>query len=193
MRVAIDVDGVLLDLMVEYCEIFNKKYNTSYSKEDVAHWEFFRDWNISEEAAYEIFHKIYENSQKVPFIDNDALKVLNSLYQNHYIDIVSARTFKFKRELRKALESHKVYRNVHYRNLILVSNKPYDIKLNLDYDIYVDDNPNLVNPITQFSKKFLLLYDQPWNQNAKNSKNVIRIKNWKEIETTFKQLENGLF
>ena len=45
MRIAIDIDGVLLDLMVSYCEIFNERHKTEYTKKDVKNWEFFRDWN----------------------------------------------------------------------------------------------------------------------------------------------------
>jgi uncharacterized HAD superfamily protein len=185
MKIAIDVDGVLLDLMVEFCEIFNKRYGTKYTKEDVAHWEFFHDWDVSEDVAYDIFHEIYNNSQEVPFIDQRAPRILKNLHQNHQLDIVSARTFKFKGELKKTLETHGIHNNVHYRNLILVENKPYDVKLTLDYEIYVDDNPNLVTPIKNIHNKFLLLYNQPWNYNIRASKNVLRVMNWEEILNYF--------
>ncbi|TFF90566.1 MAG: hypothetical protein EU548_02355 [Promethearchaeota archaeon] len=188
MKVAIDVDGVLLDLMVEFCDIFNERYGTTYTKEDVAHWEFFHDWNVTEEVVYEIFHEIYENSEVVPFIDRNAPEILESLHQNHLLDIVSARTFRFKVELKNALETHGIIKGVHYRNLVLVENKPYDLKLTLDYDIYVDDNPNLCIPIKKSSEKILLLYDQPWNQNVKASMNVLRVMNWKEIFSYFDQI-----
>jgi uncharacterized HAD superfamily protein len=187
MKVAVDVDGVLLDLMVEYCEVFNEKYGTDYEKEDVAHWEFYHDWNISEEAAWEIFHRIYKNSHKIPFIDKNAHKVLKLLNKNHHVDIVSARTFKFKAELRKALKNHGIFKNFHYNSLVLVENKPYDVKLNLDYDIYIDDNPNLVYPIQKTLDKTLLLYSQPWNENSKTSENILRVENWEEICNFFKK------
>ena len=44
MRIAVDIDGVLLDLVITFCEIFNERYNTHYTKEDVSNWEFFNDW-----------------------------------------------------------------------------------------------------------------------------------------------------
>ena len=55
MKIAIDVDGVLLDLMTKFCEIFNERYNTRYSKSDVTNWEFFYEWNITEEECFQKF------------------------------------------------------------------------------------------------------------------------------------------
>ena len=62
MRIAVDIDGVLLDLVITFCEIFNERYNTHYTKEDVSNWEFFNDWNITEEEAFEIAQFLYKSA-----------------------------------------------------------------------------------------------------------------------------------
>ena len=78
MKIAIDIDGVLLDIIVRYCEIYNKRYGTNYKKNDVTKWDFFNDWNIDEETAFKIFFEIYEDSRNVPFIDENAPKIMKS-------------------------------------------------------------------------------------------------------------------
>ena len=61
--------------------------------------------------------------------------------------------------------------------------KPYDLKINEPFDVYVDDNPNLANAIQKTDDKYLLLYDQPWNQKIDNTNKIIRVFNWKDIYT----------
>jgi 5'(3')-deoxyribonucleotidase len=187
MKIAIDIDGVLLDIIVEYCKIFNKRYGTNYQKEDVTSWDFFRDWNIDEETAFNIFFEIYANTDDVPFIDDDAPSVLFNLNKLYDVSIVSARLPRYHKQIVKKLQDHKIYKGKHYNNVILLHHHPSDIKLKEDFDIYIDDNPNLVEPIKRLNKRTLLLYDQPWNRDSICEKNVIRVYNWKDIEVKFKE------
>jgi uncharacterized HAD superfamily protein len=188
MKIAVDIDGVLLDIMVEYCKIFNKRYGTNYIKKDVTDWEFFKDWGISEEEAFAVFNQIYEDSMSVPFIDNEAPSVMKSLNLKHEVFIVSARESEFKLPIIKKLNFHNIKKGIHYIELILLTHKPYDLKLSKHFDLYIDDNPNLVDPIKKLKNKFLLLYDQPWNQNSKCEHNVIRVYNWKEVHKEINNL-----
>ncbi|MFX1297008.1 MAG: hypothetical protein ACFFD2_19420 [Promethearchaeota archaeon] len=181
MRIAVDIDGVLLDIMVTYCEIFNKKNKTSYQKKDVKNWEFFRDWKITEQEAYEIFYEIYEDSMLVPFIDIKASSIMKELNKIHEVYIVSARQPKYRNPILKKLRSHNIRKNIQYKELILLHPKPYDIKLKQDFEIYIDDNPNLVDPIKELKGRILLLYDQPWNQDVNVEGNINRVFNWKDI------------
>jgi uncharacterized HAD superfamily protein len=191
MKIAVDVDGVLLDLMERFCEVFNTQSKTNFSKDVITDWEFFHIFNISEQKAYEIFHLLYEDSKNLPFIDHEAPIYLKALKKMHKIDIVSARDGKFKKELQMKLASHGIKKESHYENLILVESKPYDIKLDLNYDLFIDDNPNLVEPISQEKNKYLLLYSQPWNKHINTAKNVIRVNNWQEIFEFVKKLERN--
>ena len=182
MKIAIDIDGVLLDIMVTYCEIFNNKYHTNYIKSDVANWEFFREWNILEKEAFNIFFSIYNDSMSVPFIDKDAPEIMKRLRECHDVFIVTARSPEYEEPITKKLNFHNIRKGIHYEDLILLHHKPYDIKLGLDFDLYVDDNPNLVKPIKTMKNKMLLLYDQPWNRNLILAENVKRVFNWKDVE-----------
>ncbi len=189
MKISVDIDGVLLDTMITYCEIFNKKYGTTYSKNDVTDWEFFHDWNISESEAWEIFLQIYENSMDSPFIDKGIPEILKEINKNYDVYIVSARMDEYRRPIVRKLRNHGIYRKIHYSDLILLFHKPYDLKLKSKFDVYIDDSPNLVEPIKKLKDRVLLLYDQPWNQKAKIEENVIRVKNWGDIADYFQNLK----
>ena len=182
MKIAIDIDGVLLDIIRTYCEIFNGRYGTSFQKKDVTNWNFFEDWNIDEETGFKIFFEIYEESQNIPFIDDNAPKIMKRLNERYDLDIVSARVPEYRSSIVEKLESHDIKAGIQYTELILLHHRPYDIKLKQNYDLYVDDNPNLVAPIKMMKNRTLLLFDQPWNQNSVCEENVFRVHNWEEVE-----------
>jgi len=68
---------------------------------------------------------------------------------------------------------------IQYQNLIIVDSDKE--KLDLDYDIYIDDGPKLANIMGKYPNKILILLDQPWNKTIQISKNIKRVNNWKEI------------
>jgi len=188
MKIAIDIDGVLLDIIVRYCEIYNKRYGTNYQKKDVTNWDFFKDWNITEETAFNIFFEIYADSINVPFIDEDAPKIMKILNELYDVDIVSARLPEYRSSILEKLDSHDIREGIQYIELILLHHKPYDVKLKQNYDVYVDDNPNLVETIKKLKNRTLLLFDQPWNQESVCQNNVYRVYDWNEVYKKIKEL-----
>ena len=188
---SVDIDGVLLDTMITYVNLFNKKYSTSYTKNDVTDWEFFYDWDISEKEAWEFFLQIYRDSMNTPFIDEKIPEILKDLNTKHDVYIVSARMNEYREPILDKLRHHEIYPEIHYLELILLYHKPYDLKLKQDFDVFIDDNPNLVEPIKEMKDRVLLLFDQPWNQDVVANKNVIRVRNWTEIQEYFTSVNSN--
>ena len=180
MKIAVDVDGVLLNIIEKFCKLFNSKYKTNYTKKDIIQWEFYRDLNISESEAYDIFYEIFRDVN-ISLEDENSVEILEQLNKNYYIDLVSARDSQFKSNLVKNLENVNIRKDIHFNNIIMVKSHPYDVKLDYDYDIFIDDNPFLATAIQSFPKKVLLLYDQPWNQECRTGKNIYRVHDWKDI------------
>lgn len=185
MKIGVDIDGVLLNLIEKVCEIFNELYHTDYTENDIRRWEFFKDWNVSEEVIYNVFYIAYEKSTTLSLIDDNAPQILKELNKKYRVDLVTARNYKYESQLLERLNSLEIKKGVHYENLIHVESKPYDVKIKLDYNILIDDNPNLVDSIEGYSNKRILLYDQPWNQRITEKKNVSRVYNWKQIRNLF--------
>ena len=183
MKIAVDIDGVLLDIIIPYIEKFNQKHDTEYTKKDVTNWDFYKEWNITEDEAFEFFYEIYENTMSVPFIDEEAPEFMNKLHKLHELYILSARASQYRTQIIEKLDSHDIKKDSHYNDLILVYHKPYDLKITQPFDVYIDDNPNLAKAIQKTDDKYLLLYDQPLNQKIENTNNIIRVFNWKDIYT----------
>lgn len=181
MKIAVDIDGVLFDLIISFCEIFNERYNTHYTKKDVTNWQFFNDWNISEEEFYEILFEIYANTRETPIIDKNAPKYMKNLNYSHDVYILSARASQYKSHIIEKLNLHNIKRNIQYIEIILVQDKPFNQKQNYKFDVYIDDNPHLAESIKNMKNKYLLLYDQPWNQDFICKNNIVRVHNWTEV------------
>ena len=98
MKIAVDVDGVLLNSIEKFCKLFNSKYKTNYTKKDIIQWEFYRDLKISESEAYDIFYEIFRDVNS-PLEDENCVEILEQLNKNYHIDLVSARGSQFKSNL----------------------------------------------------------------------------------------------
>jgi len=186
LEVAVDVDGVLLDNMVTFCEIYNETYEgskgfKSRTKEDVTSWQFNHDWNLPDAGLWAIFDLISEQLLFVPFIDPIASKIMRKLRGKFVVDIVTARKESDRELLVKKLWKHRIMEGVQYDCLHIVDRHDFTAKIDMSYNIYVDDSPNLVEDIKEHEDKLLILFDQPWNQHCKCTSNVIRAKNWREV------------
>lgn len=182
MKIAVDVDGVILDSMAWFVRFFNRKYNTTYCQEDATEWGFFSDWDIQEDEFYEIFHTLYKSDEVAPLIDENIPAYLQQLNKTHHVDIVSARNPRFKEQLRVKLKKHHIKEQTHYEQLVVVKEKPEGLKASLDYDLYIDDNPHLVPEIVRRPGKTLFLFLRPWNDCVNTDPpNVVRVSDWEEV------------
>lgn len=181
MRIAIDVVGVILDNLETFIKMYNEAFNTNHKKGDIKHWDYYKELNLSTDEFFELIHKTFDFPRNIPFIDEDAPRYMKELNRAHDLCILSALSAEHKNSLIKCLEFYNIKEGIHYKKALIVPERPYAVKLDLDFEIYVDDNPHLVEPIKMLEGTHLLLFDQPWNRDVICEKNVFRVFNWKEI------------
>lgn len=190
---AIDVDGVILDSMIVFAEVYNDIFENTKgfipkTKQDVKRWDFYKDWDfIDKNAIWGIFDKVREQELYVPIIDKLIPKFLKKMRKNNVLDIVTGRDEKWNDSLLIKLRKHGIIEEIHYDS-IHVTGRDKNNKLELGYDIYVDDNPNMAIKLQELNKnrgknywQFLFLFDQPWNQNVRNGLGVIRTYSWRDL------------
>ncbi len=190
MKIAVDVDGVILDIMTPFSKMFNEKHGTHYSLNDMIKWDFFLDWDVSEKEFLEMFEKIFKNEVRAKLIDDAIPEIMKVLNQNHNIDLLTARENTYKRQLIDTLKKWGIIKSVHYNKLLMVGNTTQDIKLNYEYDVYIDDNPFLIKAISKKKYRHLLLFDQPWNQQSIKARNITRVYSWEEILEEVSNISN---
>lgn len=185
-EISVDVDGVLLDTMFTFCNIYNEIYETSKefkrrSKEDVTCWEFNKEWKLADASLWYIFDLVAEQLLFVPLIDPISSNVMRKMKKTFIVDVVTARKEEEREALVRKLNRHRIVEDIQYDALHIVDRHDFKAKLNMPYNIYIDDSPNIVEDISKYKDKLLLLFDQPWNRHCKDYKNVIRVHNWREV------------
>ena len=168
MKIALDVDGVLADVIVSWIQI-NNQNRTKISKNDVTSWDFWKKFNIDRFDFYSELSKCWENWNSIPTTEKNLEESTKLLNQNATVDIVTAREQYTDTFVKNWLNHF----NISYDNYVSVIDGT--MKADLDYDLFIDDSPLNAEKFNLKNKRFLL-YNQPWNQNIQ-LKNVNRISN----------------
>lgn len=188
-KIAVDVDGVLIDLMSRFYEMYNKKYGTCFIRTDHISYDFWKDWGVSKESIFDIFSILKDDYQSIPIIDNNAKYIMKYLNDRFHVDILTITPIKYFKKLENKLISMGIKQKTHYNELIMIPYNPNTLKIEFPYNIFIDDNPNLVKAILNSKKdKKILLYDQPWNKNIKDNEKVYRVMSWEDIYHTINYL-----
>ena len=171
MKIALDVDGVLADV-IESWLIYSNKIRSSISKDDITNWDFWKKFKINRYDFYEELTSCWKNWNSIPPTEDNLSITTQNLSNFGQVDIVTARESSTDSFVKNWLKLH----DVTYQNYVSVIDGP--MKADLDYDVFIDDSP--LNAIKFLKhKKNVFLYSQPWNQHI-SDQNVQRISTLSE-------------
>ena len=171
MKIALDVDGVLADV-IESWLIYSNKIRARISKDYITNWDFWKKFKINRYDFYEELTTCWTNWNSIPPTENNLSIITQNLSNFGQVDIVTAREISTDSFVKNWLKLH----DVTYQNYISVIDGP--MKADLDYDIFIDDSP--LNAIKFLKhKKKVFLYSQPWNQHI-SDQNIQRISTLSE-------------
>jgi 5'(3')-deoxyribonucleotidase len=156
--VAIDVDSVLADVMLVWIDEYNRRKNTSLTKEDITRWDIPTILPVTPDEVYQYFSHVWKKRwQEIPPTEHDIGSVTKRLHKKGYrISIITKRERPTVAYVAKWLDSHRVYSD----DLLFV----YDAvpKASYPFDVLIDDAPkNLVDVV---APKSAILFNQPWNR-----------------------------
>ncbi|MCE9653439.1 MAG: hypothetical protein K8Q89_10385 [Nitrosarchaeum sp.] len=171
MKIALDVDGVLADV-IESWLIYSNKIRCSISKEEITNWDFWKKFKINRYDFYEELTSCWKNWDSIPPTENSLSIATQNLSNFGQVDIVTARELSTDSFVKNWLKLH----DITYQNYVSVIDGP--MKADLDYDVFIDDSPlNAIKFLER--KKNVFLYSQPWNQHI-SDQNIYRISTLSE-------------
>ncbi|MBI2111147.1 MAG: hypothetical protein HYT44_01960 [Nitrosarchaeum sp.] len=171
MKIALDVDGVLADV-IESWLIYNNKIRPDISKDDITNWDFWKKFKINRYDFYEELTSCWKNWNSIPPTEDNLSIITQNLSNFGQVDIVTARESSTDSFVKNWLKLH----DVTYQNYVSVIDGP--MKADLDYDVFIDDSP--LNAIKFLKRqKTIFLYSQPWNQHI-SDQNIQRISTLSE-------------
>jgi len=171
MKIALDVDGVLADVIQSWLN-YNNSIRQEISKQEISEWDFWKKFKINRYDFYAELSSCWKNWMSVPPTETNLSLTTKNLSKIGQVDIVTAR----ERSTDSFVKNWLNHYDISYDNYVSVIDGP--MKANLDYDVFIDDSPlNALKIIEQ--KKKIILYSQPWNQHILEDQ-IHRVSNLSE-------------
>ncbi|MDE1866490.1 MAG: hypothetical protein KGI08_02115 [Thaumarchaeota archaeon] len=171
MRIALDVDGVLADVIHAWL-LYNNKVRTTILKSDISEWDFWRKYNINKFDFYEELSRCWKSWKDIPPTETNISYASGELSKMGTVDIVTARENSTHDDVKNWLKMH----GVMFTNYVGVAEGTEKAKL--DYDVFIDDSPLNAESMLA-SGKSVILYNQPWNLDFPDprAKRIYELKN----------------
>ena len=161
MKIALDVDGVLADVIVSWLN-YSNSIRPSISKNQITDWEFWKKFKIDPFDFYSELSSCWKNWKSIPVTEKNLSLTTKNLSNFAQVDIVTAREISTNSFVKNWLNHH----DISYDNYVSVIDGP--MKADLDYDVFIDDSPLNAVKFLENNKK-VILYSQPWNKHISNN------------------------
>ena len=171
MKIALDVDGVLADVIQSWLN-YNNSIRQEISKQEISDWDFWKKFKINRYDFYAELSSCWKNWMSVPPTETNLSLTTKNLSKIGQVDIVTAR----ERSTDSFVKNWLNHYDISYDNYVSVIDGP--MKADLDYDVFIDDSPLNALKIIQEKKK-IILYSQPWNQHILEDQ-IHRVSNLSE-------------
>lgn len=183
LRIAVDLDGVLAESMLVWCERANKEFGTKLKMDDLDSWASWKKLEMSKDDFYRILDESWEDWKQVPPTEPRLASKVSQIHRFGDIDVVTGRS---KRTEESAI-SWVEHQKIRYRQFVRVAG--WRDKIVLNYDVYIDDAPDLMRLVSQSPLSWAILYDRPWNRNVPNMPKVLRAETWEQIPGMLRQIQ----
>jgi 5'(3')-deoxyribonucleotidase len=186
LKIAVDLDGVLAESMQVWCQKANKEFDMSLKMEDLDSWSSWKKFAISKDDFYRILDESWEDWKQVPPTEPGIASKVARIGKFGDVDVVTGRS----KTTEQAAINWVQHQKIHYRHFIRVAgwrDKPI-----LNYDVYIDDAPDLMPLVSRSPLSWAILYDRPWNRSVPNMRKVLRAESWKQVPGLLRQIQRTM-
>jgi len=155
-RIALDVDGVLADVMQTWLRMTNPGQAQPALQRQTWPTGLLVKIRHQEAGLLRQLDACWNEWDSLPPTEPDLARVTEGLSRIGAVDIVTARSPSTNRHVRMWLKLH----DVSYRRYVHVA--AGHMKADLDYDVFIDDSPVNAEAFLRNGKR-VILYTQPWN------------------------------
>ena len=171
--------------MLVWCERANREFNTRLKMEDLDSWSSWRKFSISRDDFYRILDESWDDWREIPPTEPDIAEKVARIEKFGELDIVTGRSKGTLEAARSWVDNQKV----RYSRFVRVLG--WRDKILLDYDVYIDDAPDLMPLISRSLKAWGVLYERPWNRSVVDMPKVLKAKSWQQVPALLKQIQES--
>lgn len=190
LKVAVDLDGTLAQTNQRMVELIQADFSLDICLDDFKEWEWWKTVppfdsiydTYGPAAAERLIWRYYAiawwNPEKIAEMPGaiDGMFALKEDKRFQY-GIVSQRQLNSTKDIIQWLKSW----CIPFDYLTVIDTFSKSSKADLDYDIYIDDSPNLAVKVFLKPGARMILMDGPWNRDFEDSKVVKRAESWKDV------------
>lgn len=187
MKIGIDLDSVLADLMDPLIRFHNERYNKKHTIKDHVTYNLTEVWGVSSE---EVLHRIYEFYES-PYMDevlpmSGSVEGVNKLQIVHDLHVITARPYDIEKKTVDWLDRYfpGKFKSIYHTNWVSSTRykKRNKSELCVEYGVecMIEDHLDFATDIADENIEVLLL-DSPWNQSNMLPDKIHRVFTWEEI------------
>ncbi len=182
LRIAVDLDGVLAETMTAWCALANREFGSHLTIEDIDHWASWRKFGITKDDFFRLLDATWDVWESIPPTEPGLPEKVRTIEKLGTLDIVTGRSKKTVPSAKNWLLHHEIP----YQRFIRVDG--WRDKVLLNYDVYIDDAPDLMPLVSRNPAMRAILYERPWNRNVATMRGVFRVKGWDQVPTVLKKI-----
>ena len=183
MKIAVDLDGVLAETMEAWCKHANEFLGTNLKLADLDTWASWHKLGISREQFFQFLDEAWDDWESIPPTEPRLAEKVRKIARSGQIDVVTGRS----KESVKSAKSWLAEQKIPYQRFVRVPG--WKDKIFLNYDLYIDDAPELMPLISRNPKMWGILYSRPWNRTVPELRQVFRVESWTEIPKLVNQIQ----
>jgi len=161
--------------MEAWCRIVNERFGTRLKLDDLDTWTSWRKTGISKEQFFEILDETWDAWESIPPTEPGLAVKVAKVETLGSLDIVTGRSKQTVEHAKDWLAHHKIP----YERFVRV--RGWRDKVFLNYDVYIDDAPELMPLISRNPMMHGILYERPWNRDVSTMPRVFKVSSWSEI------------
>ena len=191
----VDMDDVLCETAANLCRLAEREFGTHVEYADVFAFDLQKVFGLSDEEMRRFMVASHAPGALLthPVTPGapDAMRALRSA--GHDVEIVTGRPAYAHGDTERWLESAGIgdfpvtYVDKYGRDACYAHNAGDPPTVSLDellarrFDVVIDDSPQILSYLADWSDTRILVFSRPWNESFPLSPNMTRVKDWRAI------------
>jgi uncharacterized HAD superfamily protein len=148
-------------------------------------WKAWETLQITKDEFFRTLDEAWFDWRAIPPTEEHIDEKVGRLLEFGKVDIVTGRSL----ETVTAAKSWLKERAIRFNSFVRTEKGKDKAKLN--YDVFVDDSPELMSQLSSGSRRHGILYTQPWNKEYPIRTHISRVNSWNQIPGVVQKIVNA--
>lgn len=182
MKIAVDLDEVLADLLAQYILFLNMERKMKLLRDQFTGYYIWNGWSGTVEEKIALFNAFYNSTYFLQVLPIEAAAdALRDIKKRHELYIVTSRPDSLKEATVNWVEQYYpgIFSDIYFADYIQKKKKS-DICMELGASIMIEDSLDYARDCATNNIHAVLL-THPWNQTDEELENITRVSTWQEV------------